>query len=178
MDIFQLLTKNNIKIIKLIDREQLHIRDIADRLHISPGSVHKLIKLMKTNSLISEIKQKNRIVISLNKDNSIVKQIKSVINFNDIINSPAYKKLKRLGKIGIYGSFVDGTNDKESDLDIWLQTEKKEMDLRPVIRELEKQLNVKVNPLILTRSKISSLKKNDPEFYTRLKLTSIGDAFD
>ena len=178
MNIFKLLTKNNIKIIKLIDKDELHIRDIADKLKISPGSVHKLIKLLKENNLIKETKQKNRIIINLNKDNIRIKQIKVMINFNDLINASAYKKLKKFGKTGIYGSFANGTNDKESDLDLWIKTNKKELELRPVIHELEKQLNIKVNPLILTESKINSLKKNDFEFYMRLKLTSIGDSID
>jgi predicted nucleotidyltransferase len=178
MDILKLLTKTNTDIIQLIDKEDLHIRAIAERLKISPGSVHKLIKIMKSDNLISELKQKNRIIIRLNKENSIVKEIKRLINFNRIINSSAYKKLKRLGNIGIYGSFAKGTDDSESDLDIWIQTEKKEQDIRPIIRELEKEIKVKVNLLILTKSKISSIKKNDAEFYTRLRLTSIGDIID
>jgi predicted nucleotidyltransferase len=178
MNILRLFTDNNIRIIRLIDKEELHIRDIADRLGISPGSVHKLVKLLKANNLIKEIKIKNRIIIRLNKDSSLVKQLKIIINFNDIVNAPAYKKLKKLGKIGIYGSFANGTNDKESDLDIWVKTDKKELELRPVIHELERKLNIKVNPLLLTDSKISSLKADDAEFYTRLKLTSIGDTLD
>lgn len=178
MNIFKLLTKNNIQILKIIDKEPLHIRDIADKLDISPGSVHKFVKLLKKNVLIKEVKQKNKVIISLNRDNQIIKQIKIIINFSDIINARAYNKLKKLGKIGVYGSFANGTNDKDSDLDIWIKTEKKEMELRPIIRDLEKQLNIKVNPLILTKTKIESLKKNDPEFYIRLKLTSIGDIID
>lgn len=178
MNIFKLLTRKNIEVLKLIDKEQLHIRDIADKLGISPGTVHKLIKLLKKEKLVAEEKIKNRVVIKLNKDSPIVKQLKVLINFNEIINAPAYKKLKRYGKTGIYGSFARGTNDSQSDLDLWIKTEKKEEELRPLIRELEKQLKVKVNPLILTKSKIESLKKNDPEFYLRLKLTSVGDVID
>jgi len=178
MNIINLLTKTNIKIIKLVDKEKLHIREIADRLKISPGSVHKLVKKLKSKKLINQEKQKNRIIIKLNKDKTIIKEIKRIINFNDIINTKSYKKLKKLGKIGIYGSFAKGTNDNKSDLDIWIQTEKKEQKIRHLIRELEKELNTKVNIIILTKSKINSIKNNDPEFYKRLKLTSIGDIID
>lgn len=178
MNIFKIFTKKNIEIIKLIDKEQHHIRDIADKLNISPGSVHKLVKLLKKDNLIKEIKEKNRIKIILNKDNEIVKQIKVIINFNDIINTTTYRKFKKLGSIGIYGSYANGTNDIDSDLDIWIFTEKKELKIRPIIRELEKELNVKVNLLLLNKQKISSLEKNDPEFYTRLQLTSIGGSID
>lgn len=178
MNIFNLLTKNNIRIIKQIDKNPLHIRDIADKLKVSPGSVHKLAKIMKKDNLIKEEKQKNRIIISLNRDKTITKQIKIIINFNDLVNSSAYIKLANLGKIGIYGSFANGTNDNHSDLDLWIRTNKKEIEIRSIIHELEKELNTKVNILLLTESKIGLLKKNDPEFYTRLLLTSIGDSID
>jgi predicted nucleotidyltransferase len=178
MNIFELLTKNNIRIIQLIDKEPLHIRDIADKLKISPGSAHKLASLLKKEGLVKEIKQKNRIILSINNEKSIIKEIKRVINFSDIINAKAFERLSRLGSLGIYGSFADGTNDKESDLDLWIKTEKKELELRQTIRELENEMKVKVNLLILTKSRLESLKKNDPEFYLRLQLTSIGDNVD
>lgn len=178
MNIFDLVTKKNIQILKLIDSEELHLRDIADRLKISSGTVHKLMALMKRNNLVLEIKQKNRIINKLNKDSPVIKELKRVINFNDAINAPAYRKLNVFGKMGFYGSFASGTNDSESDLDIWMQTDKRELELRPIIRELEKELNLKVNLLALTKERMASLRKNDPEFYIRLKLTSVGDAFD
>lgn len=178
MNIFKILTGNGIRILKLINNEAFHIREIADTLNISPGSVHKFIKLLKSCGLIKESRQKNCMMIHLNKDNLVVKHIKAIINLNDLLNATAYNDLKKLGEVGIYGSFANGTNDKESDLDMWIKTDIKELELRPTIRKLEKQLNIKVNPLILTKQKIESFKKNDPEFYIRLKLTSVGDAFD
>ncbi|MFH1053692.1 MAG: nucleotidyltransferase domain-containing protein [Candidatus Woesearchaeota archaeon] len=178
MNIFQLLTKKNIEILELIDRESLHIRDISDRLNISPGSVHKLIKILRKEDLISETKQKNRIIIKSKKENPIIIEIKRLINLNKLLDSRAYKRLKTNGKIGIYGSFAQGKNDQESDLDLWVYTPKKEIELRPIFRDLEKELSIRVNPLILTKSKIDTIKKNDNEFYLRLKLTSIGDSFD
>ncbi len=178
MNIFNLFTKTNLKILKLIDKEPLHIRELADRLKISPASVHKFAKILKKEDLAKEVKQKNMKIIRLNKENPLVKQLKSLINLDSIINTHGYKELKKFGTIGIYGSFANGTNDNESDLDIWVCTEKKEVELRPIARELEKQMNTKVSLLILSKSKIESLRKNDPEFYTRLKLTSIGGKID
>lgn len=178
MNIINILTKTNVKIIKMIDRENLHLRDIADKLKVSPGSVHKLVSILKKEKIVKETTHKNRINISLDRNNPIARELKEVINFNDIINSPAYKKLKKTGNTGFYGSYANGTNDNNSDLDLWVKTEKKEIEIRPVIRELENQLNVKINPLLLTKSKIESLKKHDPEFHIRLRLTSKGDSLD
>ena len=32
----------------------------------------------------------------------------------------------KIKKFGIYGSFADGTNENESDIDLWIKTNKKE----------------------------------------------------
>lgn len=175
MDLISILTRNNIRIIKLLNKEKLHIREIADKLNISPSSVHKLIKFLKKQNALKEIKEKNRLVIELNQENEFLIQIKKIINFNDLINSKAYNKLKSLGKIGVYGSFANGTNDLGSDIDIWFLTNKKELELRPLLRQLELELGNKVNVLFLSDKKIKQLKTDDYEFYIRLKLTSVGD---
>ena len=80
MDVTEIFTKKNIEILKLLSKENLHIRDIASRLNISPAKVHSTIKLFKKNNLIKENKEKNKIVISLNKESSLLKNIQNLLN--------------------------------------------------------------------------------------------------
>ena len=82
MELTKLFTKKNLEILELIQRESLHIREIADRLAISPAKVHDAIQLFKKNSLVREIKEKNRIIIKLNKDNPNLDHINNLINLN------------------------------------------------------------------------------------------------
>ena len=67
MELSKLFTKKNLMILGLLGKENLHIREIADRLSISPAKVHDSIQLFKKNDLIHETKEKNRIIIKLNK---------------------------------------------------------------------------------------------------------------
>jgi predicted nucleotidyltransferase len=179
MNISNIFTKTNLRILDLIDKEPSHIRDIASKLKISPGKVQQAINLFRKHNFILEKKLKNRIEISLNKKNVIIQKIKSLINYSKLTSTRTYNKLEKLGKIGLYGSFNKGTDDKESDIDLFIQTDKKELEITPMIRELEKEMKRKVNFIILNKEKIKQLKENDPEFYIRLKLTSTkGDLFD
>ena len=79
MEIIRVFTKKNIEILKLLSKESLHLRDIANKLEISPAKVHSTIQLFKKNNLIKENKEKNRIIISLNKDCSLLKNIQNVL---------------------------------------------------------------------------------------------------
>jgi len=80
MEIIEIFTKKNIEILKLLSKESLHIRDIASKLDISPAKVHSTIQLFKKNNLIKEIKDKNRIIISLNKESSLLKEIQKLLD--------------------------------------------------------------------------------------------------
>ncbi|MFH0868294.1 MAG: lyase family protein [Candidatus Woesearchaeota archaeon] len=83
MELYKLFTKRNLEILNILMKENLHIRDIAARLGCSPAKVHNTIQLFKKNNLINEKKEKNKIIISLNKDNKVLKEINTLIGIND-----------------------------------------------------------------------------------------------
>src|SRR3989344_6450401 len=179
-NISSLLTRINLEIIAIISEESLSLRDIASRLRCSVGKVHQAIKLFKQNGLVKTEKIKNRLIIKPDRNNPIYQKIKALINISKIINSKTYKRIKKIGIIGIYGSYAHGSDDKESDVDLLILTDRKELELREMIRELEKELSKKISPLILTRQKLNNLERENKEFYIRLKLTTTilnGDIF-
>ena len=83
MELTGIFTKKNIEILNLLSKESLHIRDIAKKLDISPAKVHSTIQLFKKNNLIKENKEKNRIIISLNKESSLLKGIINLLDANN-----------------------------------------------------------------------------------------------
>ena len=82
-----IFTKINLQILELLSRENLHIREIADRIKCSPAKVHACIKTFKKNGLAKEIEEKNRKVIVLNLDNELTKQILDLINIDKSVES-------------------------------------------------------------------------------------------
>ncbi|MBU1855219.1 MAG: winged helix-turn-helix domain-containing protein, partial [Nanoarchaeota archaeon] len=96
MQLSEIFTKKNIEILKLIDQEELHIREIADRLKISPGLVHKLTTILKKQDLIIETRIKNKKLIKFNKENPKIGLIMDIIN--DTEENTYLKKYKHLLK--------------------------------------------------------------------------------
>lgn len=74
-----LLTRKNIEIINLLKKEDSHLRDIAERLKISPGKVHAAVRLFRDYNLINEKREKNRVILSLNKENPSLYNLISII---------------------------------------------------------------------------------------------------
>ena len=79
MELSKIFTKKNIEILNLLEKESLHIRDIADRLKISPAKVHGTIQLFKKHNIVNEIKDKNKKIIRLNKNNKLLKNIENLM---------------------------------------------------------------------------------------------------
>ncbi len=84
MELTEIFTKKNIEVLRLLSKESLHIRDIAGKLDISPAKVHSTIQLFKKHNLIKENKEKNKIVISLNKESTLLKNIIDLLNANNV----------------------------------------------------------------------------------------------
>lgn len=178
-----IFNKSNLKILDLLKKEDgLYIREIAEKLKLSPFAVHNSVKLFKKNGLIKEKKVKNRKTVYLNRDNPVLKKIISLINTSDLMANKNFQRLRKAGKVGIYGSFASGEDTKGSDIDLWIYPLSKvlSIELREITRKIEKDFEMEVKLLVLDDSKIKDLMKNDPEFYYRLKLISVaidGDIF-
>ena len=58
----------------------------------------------------------------------------------------------------------------------WIST----THVETIIRKLENNFHREVRLLMLTKNKLNNIREEDPEFYFRLKLTSVysGDVFD
>ncbi|MEA2037764.1 MAG: lyase family protein [Nanoarchaeota archaeon] len=80
----KILTKKNIEILNLLHSESMHIREIAEKLSISPAKVHGAIQLFKEYNIINEIKDKNKKIIRLNRNSKILKHIENLIETKEI----------------------------------------------------------------------------------------------
>jgi predicted nucleotidyltransferase len=72
--------------------------------------------------------------------------------------------------LGLYGSWARGTNDRESDLDVWIKVDSlpEQAVLARLQRDLSLQTGSEVNLLVLTPGKLERLKIVDTSFYNSL----------
>ncbi|MFH1072241.1 MAG: nucleotidyltransferase domain-containing protein [Nanoarchaeota archaeon] len=177
----RLLTEKNLLILTLLGEEELSVREAAERAHCSPGKVHQAAVLFKRHGLVKVKKVKNRSVLVVQRQNPLYRKVKALVNVSEMLHSEGYRRLREKALIGIYGSFAQGTDDKDSDVDLLIVTEKKELEIRDALRMLEKNVKRKISPLKLSKEKLSSLEQRDQEFYLRLRLTTLalnGEIFE
>ncbi|WP_214083926.1 helix-turn-helix domain-containing protein [Methanoculleus sp.] len=79
--------------------------------------------------------------------------------------------------IGVYGSYAEGTNTADSDLDLWVLVDEYTPDLEVPAARVGKSAGAAVkteaNLLILTPDRLSDLRETDQPFYTNLVQSSV-----
>jgi predicted nucleotidyltransferase len=149
--------------------KKMKVRELAKLLKISPAYVSRTLKTLVRDDVIKDNK--------VNLSNPYVRVLKIFFNIKKLIDKNTIRKLKKLKVLGagIYGSWANGTNFEDSDLDIWIKTSKRleEINIATTADEIRKGLGTNVQILVLTPERIERLKKEDPIFYYSLVFGSI-----
>jgi predicted nucleotidyltransferase len=149
--------------------KKIGVRDVARILHLSPAHVSRTLKDFRANDIVSD-----NIV---NLANPLVRSLKVFLNIKLVQEKGIVNKLTtaKISGAGIYGSWANGTNYEDSDLDIWIKVKKHpgEMKIASISGELRKALEKRVQILVLTPERIRRLKDRDPTFHYSLVHGSI-----
>ena len=179
-----IISKTNLQILRCLSGQNFYLRDLARKCNCSPAKVLQALRVFEEFNFIYYKKDLNKKIISLNKANSVLSNVRRLDNLFLLTGSKSYKKLSKLGKLGVFGSFAEGTDRADSDIDFWFYGKDLPIKTKEARRQLEKELGKEVNLIHLTKAKVDNYKTSDAEFYNRLKFTSIflncnrGDIFD
>ena len=123
-----------------------YLIEISQKAKLAHTSVKKYLEQMKETGIIKETaekkgKRKFPIYIA-NIENKEYKKFKRAINLIKIENVTSFLKSKLMPKtIVLFGSYARGEDVEESDIDIFIECKKEQVDLS----KFEKQLNRKIH---------------------------------
>lgn len=160
-----------LKIIKLLlEKPDLTMNQIAKELDESYSFVNRIIKKMINEDLIKKQKIGHSLLCKLNIKND---KTKALISLNEVNKKQEFlsknKELKLITdelkkieaeSIAIFGSYAKNTQTKESDIDLFIVTEKK-LDITNLIRNIHAKYGREISPLILTKKQLEK-QKNKP----------------
>ncbi|MBI4210267.1 MAG: nucleotidyltransferase domain-containing protein [Candidatus Diapherotrites archaeon] len=171
-ELSRLLGPFNLQIFELLITENASVRGLAKKTMCSPAKITQFVDIYSKNKLITVEKNDNRKIIALNKSNPLVKEIITLIYTNKILGSRAFLSLKKASdSIGLYGSAVDGTVDKQSDIDLWIVSDSKKriVEAGKLRQEFSKEIGREVSLKFFTPQDIQNLKQKDRIFYNELE---------
>lgn len=160
-------TEERVKILKhiIFEDSSLGVEKIAKKLNLSKGLVSQYLNSLCELGIAYKLKNK----FYIKRGAAIVRGLKIFLNLLSI-DIGELKKLKGIVGIGLYGSFAQGTNTKNSDIDIWAKVKEypKEMEIAKTSGIIKRKSGYSVQILVLHPERINSLKNTNSAFYYSL----------
>lgn len=150
---------NRYKILKIFfdkPNKKFHLRELERLTNISLPSVKKHIEILYKQGYIKEINDDiyKSYKPSLNKPYKILKRNDMLMRLHDsgLINELEHKFTPNC--IILYGSAIEGTDDERGDIDIFIQSTKKPINLKKYEDLLKRKIN------LLFESEIENISNN------------------
>lgn len=152
------------------------VQQIATKTGLSKGLVSPFLALLEQEGLLAK---KDRTYLL--KFSPLTIAIKYLLNI-DLV-SGVFKKPSWAAGTGMYGSWAEGTNTTESDIDLWVysKTVPPGTAVAALEREISRALSVEVHILTLDPDKMRSMKNSNDPFYrsfVRQSVTLDGESPD
>ena len=145
--------------------KEINMNALARELKVSPGQVHHYLAILETKGLFKNKKLSN------NPATRALRFIKNLMKLEGAkIIKTIIKKTDKPTGIGVYGSWANGSNKQNSDLDIWIKStnDLSDLELSKLNRELSERMGVSVELLILTPKRMDHLKNKTEALYYSL----------
>ena len=152
-------SKNRVKILQFLffEKQETYLREISNKLKISPGIVKKEIDNFKDIGLI--IKEGNG--IKLKKSSNILEDLKNIFIKTDFVVYPIKQVLKdkRIKYALIFGSFARGEFKEESDIDLMIIGDVRRIEFYKMLRPVEDKTKREINSTVLTTEELTAEKR-------------------
>ena len=139
--------------------EPYHIRELASKVAAQYSAVWRELKSLEEAGLLQSESVGGRKLYRLNPEFPLLAELRGIflktVGAGDVIRK-ALGRLEGIQAAFIFGSFAEGEQDAESDLDLMILGEVDLAKLSPVVEELEGMLGREVNYVLFTKDEWES----------------------
>lgn len=160
-------SKTRQKILKLLfanENKSFYLSEIAKKTKTSTGTCQRELNKMVKSGILKTEKQGPLRYYTLNKQNSLFNEFKSIVNKTIGIEPELKKqvnKIKGLKYAFIFGSYAKGDFGANSDIDLFVIGRIDEDDLFPKIKKIEESVNREINYHLYTEKEfLKNIKTN------------------
>lgn len=170
-------TKERIKILEKIifKKNTIRVIELSKQLKLSKGLVSKYLQILMKEGIVSKIRGQMHVF-----ESPSTKSARIFLTLNSVDWS-VFKKFDFVKNAGIYGSSTKGTNNEDSDIDIWIRIGKADQHELAELTGILKKKDSRISVLFLTDEKIKIMKEKDSVFLHSLvfgTITLYGDELE
>lgn len=146
---------------------EYHEREVMRRTHVSKGSANKILRLLAREGFVERQRKGRMVFYRLNMNEPAARQFKilaSVFTLRSLI----VQLKEHARRMILFGSCAQGTDVKNSDIDLFVLTLEKEI-ARKTISDFSRKHERKISPIIVNASELVRLKNNDRPLYENIE---------
>ena len=140
----------------LFSDSSIRVNDIAKRKRVSAGFTSKYLQELKKFGVVKK-RREGYVTV----ESPMTKTLRLLLN-SLVLQRIKLKKYMIQGA-GVYGSWAKGENRRDSDIDIWIFSERKisEEEISEIAAEIGKKTGCEADLIALNREKLAEVKKNE-----------------
>lgn len=148
-----------------------YINELSKILVVDPGNLFRKLRELEKEGLLSSDVVGNQKYFSLNKKWPLLEEYKSIFKLKFGLPELLKEKLKKVEGLKaayIFGSYVKGNFEDESDIDVLLVGDHDHSAVFRVISPLEKMLGREINVIDYSTKEFTAKQKNNSEFVSQV----------
>jgi len=146
---------------------KLYLREIAFIIKSDPANLSRELSRLERYGIFSSQRRGNQKYFSLNKNNPIFNELKSIVFKTVGIKGSLQKLLEEIEKVKIafiYGSYAKSTENLHSDVDLFIIGDATLEELYGAILRVQKQVDREINPTTYTVKELKEKYKAKHHF--------------
>jgi len=144
---------------------EFYQREIARLAGISIGATSQRLRQLSKHGMVTFKKSGKMLFYRYNLQDPLAKQFKILMNVN-AVHGLVEQLRSHAKRVILFGSCAEGTNAKESDIDLLILSEASRK-VREVASKYSESLSRKVSPVIVTANEFRQLRSKDRPLYER-----------
>ena len=142
-------------------------REVVRKTGISLGSISKILRTLAKLGFLTKEERGRLAIYKPNLKEAEVRQLK--VFFNTLTLKPLTDELKGFSKkILLFGSCSQGTDARESDIDLLVMTDEKEA-VNNLLSEFNLKNDRRISPILVNMNEFVRLKKEDSALYENIE---------
>jgi predicted nucleotidyltransferase len=146
---------------------EYHEREVVRAAKVSKGSANKILRLLAGQGFLTRERRGRMVFYGLNRAAAVVKQFKMLSNVY-LLKGLTDRMKEESIRIVLFGSCAQGTDTKDSDIDLLVLSSTKNV-IRRKIRDFNRTSDRKVAAVVIDTNELTTLKREDKPLYENVQ---------
>jgi predicted nucleotidyltransferase len=146
---------------------EFYEREVMRKTKISKGSANKVLRLLANLALLTRNEKGRMVFYALNAHDPLVRQFKVLFNvyeLRELVESLNQHSQRAV----LFGSCSQGTDSRESDIDLFVATSER-AQVGKIIAEFNEKGERKISAIVVTATELAALKRSDRALYDNIE---------